>query len=69
VDLANVQWHKSSASNGNSGTGCVEIAYLSDDGVALRDTKDRTLPPHRYPTAQWSAFLAGIRAGEFADPK
>jgi hypothetical protein len=65
VDLANVRWRKSSASNGNSGTGCVEIAYLPGHAVALRDTKDRALPPHRYPTAQWTAFLAGVRAGEF----
>ena len=47
---------------------CVEVAFLPDGGVAMRDTKDRALPPHRYAAAGWAAFLAGIRAGEFDRP-
>jgi hypothetical protein len=59
-------WRKSSFSgeNGNGG-GCVEVAFLYDGGVALRDTKDRSLAPHRYTAAEWDAFVAGVRAGEF----
>lgn len=51
-----------------NGNGCVEIAFLSGGGVALRDTKDRSLPAHRFTTAEWTAFTAGVRAGEFDRP-
>jgi hypothetical protein len=58
-----LRWFTSSFSGGNGDT-CVEVALLPD-GVAVRDTKDRTLAPQRYPAASWSAFLTGVRAGEF----
>jgi hypothetical protein len=61
VDLA---WRTSSFSGGNGGS-CVEVAPLPDGGVAVRDTKDRTRAPHRYSSAGWESFLAGVRAGEF----
>ncbi|MGH3615411.1 MAG: DUF397 domain-containing protein [Pseudonocardia sp.] len=47
---------------------CVEVAFLPDGGVAIRDTKDRTVAPHRYTAAEWDAFVAGVRAGEFDCP-
>ena len=43
------RWFTSSFSGGNSNN-CVEVAFLPG-AVAVRDTKDRTLPPHRYTTA------------------
>jgi hypothetical protein len=58
-----LRWFTSSFSGGN-GEGCVEVAFLPG-GVAVRDTKDRTLPPHRYPAASWVEFLSAVRAGEF----
>jgi hypothetical protein len=58
-----LRWFTSSFSGGNEAT-CVEVAFLRG-GVALRDTKDRTLPSHRYRAAAWAAFLAGVRKGEF----
>jgi hypothetical protein len=45
----------------------VEVAFLPD-AVAVRDTKDRALPLHRYPAARWSEFLSGVRSGEFERP-
>jgi hypothetical protein len=49
-----------------SGTAnCVEVRRLPDGRIALRDSKDRTLPPHHFTPAEWTAFLAGVRAGEF----
>jgi hypothetical protein len=63
VDDDELRWFTSSFSGGN-GANCVELAFLHA-AVAVRDTKDRALPPHRYPAAQWTAFLAGVRAGEF----
>jgi hypothetical protein len=38
---------------------------LSDGRIALRDSKDRSLPPHHFTPAEWTAFLSGVRAGEF----
>ena len=58
-----LRWFTSSFSGGN-GDSCVEVAFLPG-AVAVRDTKDRTLAPHRYPAASWEEFLAGVRAGEF----
>ena len=58
-----LRWFTSSFSGGN-GNGCVEVAFLPD-AVAVRDTKDRALTPHRYPTARWVEFLAAVRAREF----
>jgi hypothetical protein len=67
VDLTTARWHKSSYSNGStSGNGCVEVAFLPDAQVALRDTKDRALAPHRFHATEWTAFLTAIRAGELA---
>ena len=67
MDLADAQWRKSSFSGGN-GNSCVEVAFLSEGDVAVRDTKNRTLPAHRYTAAEWEAFVAGVRAGEFDRP-
>jgi len=59
-----LRWFKSSFSGGN-GEGCIEVAFLRA-GVTVRDTKDRTLAPHRYPAGAWTEFLAAVRAGEFS---
>jgi hypothetical protein len=59
-----LRWFTSSFSGG-SGEGCVEVAFGADGAVAVRDTKDRALTPHRYSTASWSEFLSAVRAGEF----
>jgi len=63
--LAGAVWRKSSFSNGNSGNGCVEVAVLPGEGVAVRDTKDRARAPHRHTASAWRSFLTGVRAGEF----
>ncbi len=61
-----VRWFTSSFSNNNS-NGCVEVAFLPAGRVAVRDTKDRALAPHRHTAAAWDAFVTAVRAGEF-DP-
>ncbi|MGD9530400.1 DUF397 domain-containing protein [Pseudonocardia sp.] len=67
MDGADIRWFKSSFSSGNA-NGCVEVAFLPDGRVAVRDTKNRELAPHHYTPAEWDAFLAGVRAGEFDRP-
>jgi uncharacterized protein DUF397 len=44
---------------------CVEVAPLPNGDVNLRDSKDRSLPPHRFSSKEWSDFVRGIKAGEF----
>jgi hypothetical protein len=56
------QFRKSSFSAVN---GCVEVRRLPDGRIALRDSKDVLLPPHHFTEVEWTAFLAGVRAGEF----
>jgi hypothetical protein len=65
MDPAGARWRKSSFSTSNGdGDSCVEVAFVAG-GVAVRDTKDRSLPAHRYPAPAWLDFLAAVRAGEF----
>lgn len=64
MELDKARWFKSSFSGGN-GNGCVEVAFLPSGEVAVRDTKDRSLPAHRYAAEAWEAFVTGVRAGEF----
>ena len=45
------------------------MAFLPGGVVAVRDTKDRSLSPHVYTAAEWDAFVAGVRAGEFDRPE
>ena len=62
---AEIRWFKTSFSTGSDG-GCVEVAFLPDGAVGVRDTKDRALAPHRYTAAGWDAFTAAVRSGAFA---
>jgi hypothetical protein len=56
-------WRRSTFS-GNQGN-CVEVAELPDGGRAVRDSKNPTGPVIAYTAAEWDAFLAGVKAGEF----
>lgn len=56
-------WFTSSFSNG-SGT-CVEVAFTADGGVAVRDSKDAQSPVLTFNAAEWHAFVAGAKHGEF----
>lgn len=44
--------------------GCVGVA-ISSDGVAVVDTKDTAAAPLRFTRDEWTAFVAGVKAGEF----
>ncbi|MFJ4439635.1 DUF397 domain-containing protein [Streptomyces sp. NPDC088923] len=60
IDLSHTDWFKSSYSTGAEN--CVEAAVLTD-GIALRDSKDTSLTPLRYTSAQWTAFCDGVVSG------
>ena len=54
------------ASAGDNGNGCIEVAFLPDGTVGVRDTKDRTRPALAVsPPAAWAAFLTATRTGRF----
>ena len=61
--LARAGWFKSSRSSGNGQ--CVEVAHLEDGATAVRDSKDRRGPALVFTAAEWAAFLAGAKVGEF----
>lgn len=65
MDADGTRWFKSSASHPAS---CVEVGFRRDGQVGVRDTKDRTLPPHVYDRGEWEAFLTGAKRGEFDLP-
>jgi hypothetical protein len=59
-----MEMHYKKSSFCNSGT-CVEVAHLSTGDIALRDAKNPTVPPHVFTRDEWTAFVAGVRNGEF----
>jgi Domain of unknown function (DUF397) len=62
ADLSQAEWRKSTYSANN---GCVEVAFVDDDGVAVRDSKDRSGPVLLFRSHEWATFVRGVRAGEF----
>ncbi|OHV35629.1 MULTISPECIES: DUF397 domain-containing protein [Pseudofrankia] len=63
VDVAELSWRTSSYSNGAGGM-CVEVAPLAG-GMVVRDSKNPAGPVLAFSAAEWDAFLAGARDGEF----
>jgi hypothetical protein len=62
MDLSGAKWFKSSRSSGNGA--CVEIA-IAEDGVAMRDTKNREGGMLTFTHEEWAAFIGGTKDGEF----
>jgi hypothetical protein len=66
-DLHGAEWRKSRYSNGQGD--CVEVAFLPDGRVALRDSKDAgSGPALLFTPREWAAFTAGVTDGEFSSP-
>ncbi|MET8877696.1 DUF397 domain-containing protein [Nocardia sp. NPDC004604] len=62
-DLAGAQWFKSSLSGGAEN--CVEVAFLPNDLVGVRDSKNPSGPTLVFTPAEWSAFTTATTRGEF----
>lgn len=65
-DLSGAVWHKSSQSA--DGQNCVEVADNLPRVVAVRDTKDREAGTLLFTHGEWTAFLSGVKDGEFDLP-
>lgn len=45
---------------------CIEVSMLSADRIGVRDTKDSGAGPILvFTRAEWTAFVAGAKDGEF----
>jgi hypothetical protein len=58
-----IVWKKSSYCADSQ---CVEVADIGDDAVGIRDSKRLDQPFLRFDRAEFSAFLAGVKAGDFS---
>ncbi|WP_440105889.1 DUF397 domain-containing protein [Streptosporangium sp. H16] len=67
TQLRDARWHTSSLSSG--GTNCVQIAFLDQGIVALRDSKNPEKAPHLFTDAEYDAFTGGIERGELRRPR
>ncbi|KJY35230.1 MULTISPECIES: DUF397 domain-containing protein [Streptomycetaceae] len=62
-NTSDASWFKSSYSN--NGGECVEVSASFPGAVPVRDSKDPEGPALVFPADAWSAFVAGVQAGEF----
>jgi hypothetical protein len=65
-DAEGLRWFKSTYSD--AGNDCVETAFV-EDSTLVRDTKDREGPVLRFPRNEWTAFLEGVKDGQFDPPE
>lgn len=61
--MRQLTWYKSTYSSDQGGN-CIEVADLEGDR-AVRDSKDPARSVLTFTIAQWSAFITGVRAGDF----
>ncbi|MGH3612608.1 MAG: DUF397 domain-containing protein [Pseudonocardia sp.] len=61
-------WRKSSFStDGNGGDDCVEVTVLSDRQIGLRDSEHPEAIHFTFTRAEITAWIKGVKAGEFDD--
>lgn len=62
AQLRAAAWQTSSLSSG--GTNCVQVAFLDNGLVALRDSKNPEKPAHLFTDSEYDMFVGGIMLGE-----
>jgi hypothetical protein len=63
-DVSGARWTKSTRSQ--NGQSCVEWSLDHKPGqISVRDSKDPNGPALNFTPAEWEAFVAGVRDGEF----
>lgn len=62
AQTASIKWLPSSGSRN-----CLQVAFLDDGTVAVRDAIEPTRVQH-YSGAAWDEFLTAVRAGAFDRP-
>jgi len=64
IALANAtRWRKSTYSQ--AANDCVEVADAPAGGRWVRDSKNPSQPAHYFTAAEWTAFVQGVKDGEF----
>jgi hypothetical protein len=64
ADVTGAMWRTSSYSSANGGN-CVEVASNLPGMVAIRDSKTPAGPVLVFTAAEWRAFAAGVKIGQF----
>ncbi|MFF9074324.1 DUF397 domain-containing protein [Streptomyces sp. NPDC014872] len=64
--VVNSRFVKSSYSAGGQAADCVEVAYTTDGGRAVRDSKNPDGGLQFYAPEGWAAFIDGVKAGAFS---
>jgi hypothetical protein len=64
TELAGARWVRSSRSAPTGGN-CVEVAFLPDGHVAIRNSRQPAGPALVFTAPEWAAFVGGAEAGEF----
>ncbi|MGW4771626.1 DUF397 domain-containing protein [Nocardia sp. NPDC004278] len=59
VDLSGARWFKSTRSGGSQD--CVEVAFLDDGRVGVRDSKNPSGPALVFTPSEWDVFIAGAK--------
>ncbi|WP_329569470.1 DUF397 domain-containing protein [Kitasatospora sp. NBC_01266] len=62
-DLSRARWFKSTHSGAE--TNCIEVADGFAEVVPVRDSKNPSGAALVFPGGAWSAFVAGVKAGDF----
>jgi hypothetical protein len=60
-DIDPPKWVRSQSCSGGQ---CVEVARV-DGKYLIRDSKRREVAPLSFTAAEWTAFVQGVKAGEF----
>ncbi|RBQ22132.1 DUF397 domain-containing protein [Spongiactinospora rosea] len=60
-ELISATWRKSTYSD--AGGECIEVARLTNDRIALRDSKDPHGPVLIFSGAEWRQFTTGLARG------